>query len=240
MRKLMLLSALVLMSCLSFASDKPDHSIWDRLLNEYVNSKGFVDYKGMKVQMDTLDNYLKQLIEHSPQSDWSKNEKKAYYINAYNAYCIKFVLTKYPVASVNDINFSGKEIWDFKMVHLGDKTVTLRYLENDILRKMGDPRIHFAINCASYSCPKLANKAYTASNVNSMMDKMAKVFINDASKNEITAKKVRLSMIFDWYKDDFIKDGQTLIDFLNKYADVPINANAKVEYLEYNWALNKQ
>lgn len=238
MKSLLLLSGLMI-SIFSMASGKPDHTIWDGLLQEFVSSNGTVNYKGMKRKMDVLDEYLIQLRDNGPAADWSKNEKKAYYINAYNAYCIKFVLTKYPVASVNDINFSGKEIWDFKFVKLGDKTITLRFLENDLLRPMGDPRIHFAINCASVSCPKLANTAYTADNVNSMMNKMAKAFINDASKNSLTAKKIKISKIFEWYKEDFTKGGESLIDYINKYSDVTIAPGAKIEYLEYNWSLNE-
>ena len=239
MKKLILTCVVALMGVISYSSEQPDHTIWDRLLQAHVSSSGKVKYKSMKIKMDTLDAYLRELIDHPPASDWSKSAKKAYYINAYNAYCIKFVLTKYPTKSVNDISFSGKEIWDFRMVKLGEKTTNLRSLENDILRKMGDSRIHFAINCASYSCPKLWNRAYTESNVNSRMTKMAKAFVNDPKKNIITEKKIQISKIFEWYKEDFVKPGQTLIQYLNKYSNVTISPKAKVEYLEYNWALNE-
>lgn len=239
MKKLLLTCIIALLGSLSFSSDQPDHAIWDRLLQDHVSSSGKVKYRALKVKMDTLDAYLKEVIDHPPASDWSRNAKKAYYINAYNAYCIKFVLSKYPTKSVNDISFSGKEIWDFRMVKLGTKTTTLKSLENDILRKMGDARIHFAINCASFSCPKLMNRAYTEDNVSSRMTRMAKAFINDPSKNVITEKKIKISKIFDWYKEDFVKSDRTLIQYLNKYSKVTISPNAKVEYLDYNWSLNE-
>jgi hypothetical protein len=125
-------------------------------------------------------------------------------------------------------------------VKLGEKTYSLGQVENDILRKMKDPRIHFAINCASYSCPKLWNHAYTAENVSSRMTKLTKLYINDTKHNIMTAKKIQISKIFDWYSTDFVKEGQTLIQYLNKYSKIQINADAKVEYLDYNWSLNEQ
>lgn len=235
---------LILIACLtvsffSIAGEKADHSIFDRFLNEFVSSSGKVNYKGMKLKMDTLDHYLIELKGHPPTSDWSKNERKAYYINAYNAYTVKFVLTKYPVASVKDISFSGKDIWSTRLVKLGDKSYTLGQLENDIIRKMGDPRIHFAINCASYSCPRIWNHAFTAENVNGQMEKLTKEYINDPKHNTITAKKIKISQIFEWYAADFVTAEHTLIQYLNKYSTVQIESTAKVEYLPYNWSLNE-
>ncbi len=239
MNKVITLLTGLIISLNVFSSEQPDHSIWDRLLQEYVSSTGKVNYKQIKLHTDSLDAYLKELIEHGPQADWTKTQRKAYYINGYNAYCIKFVLLKYPVASVNDCIFSSKEIWDFKMVKLGETTITLRYLENEILRVMGDPRIHFGINCASVSCPKLINRAYTSDNLSNLLDNMATGFINDPTKNVITAKKMQLSKIFEWYRADFETDGQTLVDYINKYSKVKAEANAKIEFLDYNWALNE-
>lgn len=220
------------------AATQPDHSIWDRYLGKYVNSSGIVNYKSMKVDMDSLDAYLIQLRDHGPTSEWTKNEKMAYYINAYNAYTVKFVLSKYPVESVKDISYSGKDIWNFKMANLGGTNYTLNQIENDYLRKMGDVRIHFAINCASYSCPKLSNKAYTADKLNTQLSSATKTFINDTKHNILAEKKIQISELFSWYATDFAVDGKTLIDFLNQYAPVTISATAKIEYLPYNWSLN--
>jgi len=237
--KKIIVFAFLLVSGLSFASDKPDHSILDRFLQRYVSTSGKVDYKGMRTQMDTLDAYIMELRNTYPASDWSRNEKKAYYINAYNAYTLKLVLVKYPLSSVKDAKFSGKDIWTVRLVKLGTKTFNLSQVENDILRKMGDARIHFAINCASYSCPRLWNHAFTADNVSGRMTKLTKEYINNPKHNIITAKKIKISQIFEWYKEDFVKEGQTLIQYLNKYSKVQINEDAKVEYLPYNWSLNE-
>jgi hypothetical protein len=237
MKNLILSVAVVFISLVGLAG-QPDHSIWDRYLGKYVSSSGTVDYKGMKLGMDTLDAYLIQLRDNAPTSDWSKNEKMAYYINAYNAYTVKFVLSKYPVESVKDISFSGKDIWNFKMVVLGSTSYTLNHLENEILRKMGDARIHFAINCASYSCPKLLNKAYLPDKLNSQLTAATKGFINDTKHNVISEKKIQISELFSWYATDFETETTTLIDFLNQYSTVTINKDAKIEYMPYNWSLN--
>ncbi|MBK9591498.1 MAG: DUF547 domain-containing protein [Crocinitomicaceae bacterium] len=237
MKKILTLSLLVITVSL-FASEKPDHSIWDRFLGNYVSSAGTVNYKSMKVEMDTLDKYLLQLRDKAPQTDWTKNEKMAYYINAYNAYTIKFVLSKFPIESVKDISFSGKDLWNFKMANLGGTNYTLNQIENDILRKMGDPRIHFAVNCASISCPKLLNEAYTADKLNSQLTNSTKTFVNDTKHNIISEKKIQISELFSWYATDFTQDGKTLVEFLNQYSKVTIATTAKVEYMVYNWGLN--
>lgn len=237
MKRILLFLGLVVFGLNLSASERPDHTIWDRLLQEFVSSSGKVNYKGLKMKEDTLDAYIMELRTIGPSKDWSSNERKAYYMNGYNAYTVKFVLRKYPVASVKDISFSGKDMWNVKLVALDNKTYTLNYIENSILRTMGDPRIHFGINCASYSCPKLWNHAFTGSNVNSALTKLTKAYINDEKHNILSEKKIKISEIFQWYSTDFTKD-QTLIEFLNKYSSVTINADAKVEYLDYNWNLN--
>ena len=103
---------------------------------------------------------------------------------------------------------------------------------------MDEPRIHFAINCASFSCPKLINEAYTEANLEKQLATAAKSFINDTSKNTITANKVEISKIFDWFAGDFKQKG-TVIDFLNQYSTLKINSKAKISYKEYNWTLNE-
>ena len=103
---------------------------------------------------------------------------------------------------------------------------------------MDEPRIHFAINCASFSCPNLLNEAYTEAKLDQQLTASAKSFINDKTKNTITANKIDISKIFDWFSGDFKKKG-TLIDFLNQYSTVKISSKAKVNYKEYNWSLNE-
>lgn len=222
------------------ASTKADHSKWTTLLQKYVTANGVVDYKGYKKDMELFDQYLIELREHAPQKDWTGAEKKAFYINAYNAYTIKFILAKYPLSSPKDASFSGKDIWNFRMVQIGPQQYSLQQVEDNILRKMDDPRIHFAINCGAKSCPKLLNEAYESDKLNAQLEKVTKKFIQDSAQNQLSEKKVKISKIFEWYAEDFNKNGETVITFLNKYSgDLTIKDDAKIEYLEYNWALNE-
>jgi hypothetical protein len=161
----------------------------------------------------------------------------AYWINAYNAFTVDLVLKNYPLKSIKDIE--GGKPWDLAFITIGGKKYSLNNIEHDILRKkFSDPRIHFAINCASRSCPRLMNSAFDAAQLDQQLDSMAKAFINDPSKNKIAADKIEISQLFDWYKNDFSKNG-TLIAFLNKYAATKILPAAQISYLDYDWSLNE-
>lgn len=210
------------------------HESWDALLQKHVSASGKVNYKGFKAEKPKLQAYLDLLAANPIQKDWPRNKKMAYWINAYNAFTIKLIVDNYPITSITKIN-NGKP-WDKKWIKLGGKTYSLNQIENDILRpQFKDARIHFAVNCAAKSCPPILNHAWTADNLNKYLAKQAKRFINDSNYNTISAKKVKISKIFEWYAGDF----EDIISYLNKYADVKINANAKVTYMEYNWDLNK-
>lgn len=214
-------------------SGKPSHSAFNSLLSKYVTSSGTVNYAGFKSQKSALDSYLKDLENNPVKSNWSRNEKMAYWINLYNAATIKLILDNYPTSSIKNIN--GGKPWDKRWIKSGSKTYTLNEIENAVLRpQFNDARIHFAVNCAAISCPRLMNKAFTASNLNSLLDENARWFINNSTFNSISAKKVEISKIFDWYKDDF----GNIINYLNKYATTEIKSNAKVSYKEYEWKLN--
>jgi uncharacterized protein (DUF885 family) len=103
---------------------------------------------------------------------------------------------------------------------------------------MDEPRIHFAVNCASLSCPKLRNEAYTASKLDQQLDDQAKYFLNRSGKNELAIDQVRISKIFSWFTKDFTRQG-TVIDYLNKFSEVEINPDADIDYKDYDWALNR-
>ncbi len=214
--------------------EKPNHTLWNTLSKKYINSKGDVNYKAFKKDETQLDTYLRDLARNSPKADWSKNEKLAYYINLYNAGTVKLILDNYPIKSIKDIS----KPWDKKWLQIADKTYSLGQIEHEILRKMNEPRIHFAINCASFSCPKLSNEAYTASNTQAKLKQATIDFINDKSRNIISTKKIQLSEIFKWFKDDFTKNG-TLIEYIQPYSKIKIDSKAKINYLDYDWSLNE-
>ncbi len=210
-----------------------DHSIWQELLENNVSVNGNVDYKGFKSDTKTLKIYIESLSNIMPTSDWPKNDKLAYWINAYNALTVDLILRSYPLKSIKDI----KNPWDQRLWKLGDKLYNLNDIEHEILRKMNEPRIHFAIVCASVSCPKLQNEAFTASHLEAQLTNATKEFLADTSKNELSENSIKLSKIFKWFKKDFEQKG-SLIDFLNTYSDLSISESAKKSYKDYNWNLN--
>jgi len=121
---------------------------------------------------------------------------------------------------------------------LGAKWYNLNEIEHQILRKMNEPRIHFAIVCASYSCPKLRNKTYTAADLENQLTSVTKAFLNDPERNFISENNLELSKIFQWFAKDFKQNG-SLIDFLNRYSDIQISENSKKKFKDYNWTLNE-
>lgn len=211
-----------------------NHTAWNNLLQKYVSNNGNVNYKGFKSNHTALRNYISSLSENLPTESWSKNEKLAYWMNAYNAMTVDLIVRNYPLKSIKDID----KPWEQRLWELGDKWYNLEEIEHQILRKMNEPRIHFGIVCASYSCPKLLNEAFEASNVGAQLTKATKEFLSDSKRNNISANKIKLSKIFSWFAKDFKQDG-SLIDFLNKYSEITISKNAKKSFKEYIWTLNE-
>lgn len=221
-----------------------DHSLFDKLLKTHVDADGWVDYDGFLKDKATLTKYLEALKANPPKEDsWSDDEQLAYWINAYNAFTIDLVLQHYPVKSIKDI---GSKIqipfvnspWDIKFIEINGKKMDLNNIEHGIIRKKFDePRIHFAVNCASYSCPLLRNEAFIASKLDSQLEEQTKKFINDPKRNRFSGKKAQLSKIFSWYGGDFTKNG-SLKEYIAKYADAEVTKSTKISYLNYQWQLN--
>jgi len=222
-----------------------DHDAWTAILQRYVNEQGQVDYASLKENRESLDQYLGELKKGWPSDAWSREEKLAFWINAYNAFTLDLLLDNYPLESIKDI---GSKIqipfvntpWDIKFIEIGDEKIDLNQIEHGILRKdFDEPRIHFAIVCASQSCPNLRREAYTADKIDQQLTEDAKRFLADNSKNKIEQDEAYLSKIFSWFKGDFTKSG-SLIEFINQYSSEKINETAKVRSLDYDWSLNDQ
>lgn len=227
---------LAIVSIAGVGEPKFDHSPWDRLLKKHVSDNGNVNYEGFKRDIVELDSYLSLLSATKPKSDWSRNDAMAYWINAYNAFTVKLMLNNYPLKSIMSIN--GGKAWDLQFIKIQGESYSLNNIEHDILRnKYPDPRIHFAVNCASVSCPKLFNSAFFAEGLNEKLEKAAREFINNSSKNVLSANKAQVSKLFDWYKGDFTKEG-TVADYINKYSTTKLTT-PKITYKEYNWSINK-
>lgn len=215
-------------------STAPSHQSLDSLLQKHVSELGRVNYKGLKADKTALDAYCLMLSSTPVQDSWSREEKMAYWINAYNAYTLKLIVDNYPTKSI--LNFDGGKTWDVRRIKIGDKKYSLNNLENDILRpQFKDPRIHFAINCAAKSCPPLWNHAYTPENLESTLDTRTRAFLNDKKYNTIGSSRAQISKIFDWYGVDF----GDLKKFINPYVDTPLKNNAAIVFQEYNWDLNE-
>ena len=212
----------------------PNHHLLDSLLQKHVSDAGKVNYKGLKADKAILDAYCQQLSDHPVLETWTREEKMAYWINAYNAFTIKLIVDNYPTKSI--LNFDGGKTWDVRRIKLSDKKYSLNNVENDILRpQFKDPRIHFAINCAAKSCPPLWNHAFTAENLEATLESRTRAFINDTKYNTLTGSRAQVSKIFDWYSVDF----GDLKKFLNQFSSTKLKSTAVVVFNEYNWDLNE-
>ncbi len=226
-----------------YECEVPNHEPWSRLLQKHVSTAGFVSYSGFWADSLELNAYLGSLSKCLPSTTWSREDRLAYWINAYNAFTIKLIIDHYPVKSIKDIGSKlavpfVNSVWDAKFFSIGGVQMSLNQIEHSILRKQFDePRIHFAIVCASISCPSLLNTAYTAADLENQLHQQTLAFIQDSTKNRISVNHLELSSIFKWFKSDFTKHGN-LKQFVAKYANAPIAPNAKLDFLEYNWELN--
>ncbi len=227
----------------SVANEHLTHKGWNTLLNKHVDEAGNVDYKGFKSEEKALNEYLTVLSKNHPDNSWKRNDRLAFWINAYNAFTVKLIVKNYPVKSIKDLGGSIYKVntpWDIKFIKIGEEVYDLNNIEHGMIRKeFSDPRIHFAVNCASVSCPKLRNEAYVGTTIEQQLEDQAKYFINNKVKNQIkSTKKAKLSKIFRWYKGDFTSSGMSIVEYINQYADVKLEADAKIEFLDYDWDLN--
>lgn len=223
------------------------HESWTKLVKKHVGTDGLVDYKGFIKDKAELEAYLKQVSDNPPPQTATNNDKIAYWLNAYNAFTIKLIIDHYPVKSIKDLGGKHQVIfintpWDIKFFNIGGKTMTLNRIEHRILRRdYTEPRIHFALNCASMSCPKLRREAYEGTKLDEQLTSQAREFLRDTSRNQISEDPPQMSAIFSFYGKDMTKwSGKTLVGFINQYAPVKLKEDAKLEYMDYNWDLNER
>ena len=219
-----------------------DNSLYGELLAKYVKN-GVVDYQGFKNQEAKLDKYL-TVLENTRVNELSRNEQFAFYVNLYNAWTIKLVLGAYPdIDSIKDLGNIFRGPWKKKIVRIHGKLLTLDDIEHGILRaQFKDPRVHFAVNCASKSCPPLISEPYRGSTLNRQLDDATRAFINDPSSNYLEGNKLYVSRIFKWFSEDFNDD---VVGFFLKYAEGNFKKELeakkdkiKIVYLSYDWSLN--
>lgn len=210
----------------------PDHTAWDMLMIKFVTKDGAVNYRGLQKEKKTIETYINQLSNLTPTAQWSHNVRLAYWINLYNAATVNLILDHYPIKSIMEVN-DGKA-WDFPLLEIQGDSFTLNDIEHNIIRKRFDePRIHFAVNCAARSCPKLLNAAYQPETLQNQLKAQSEYFLSNETKNAILADEPKLSRIFEWYASDF---GDINV-FIQKYIPSATLSN-DYQYLEYDWSLN--
>lgn len=237
-----------------------DHSLWDTLLKAHVypvreGQATEVDYTALKSNRGALKDYLNALSRIKPSEffQWQEADRLAFLINAYNASTVDLILTKYPeLDSIKDLGTFFWTPWKRDFVSLLGETRSLDNIEHQLIRQnFEEPRIHFAVNCASIGCPALWPEAYIGSRLESQLEAAASNFLRDASRNRIEGFGITVSSIFKWYRSDFEEGWQgaySLHQFLARYADAlsltPMqkqrleNEEMSIRFGRYNWKLN--
>lgn len=251
MRKI--ITSIFIVILLIVNTNAQDHQLFTGILKDYVKN-GLVDYENLRKD-ERLPKYLNQLSGTNIEK-LTRNEKLAFWINAYNAFTLFIINKNYPVKSITDLHTGGriigyllgKTIWDKEFIEINGSKFSLNDIEHKILRKMNEPRIHFAIVCASISCPEIRDEAYVANKLETQLEKQATKFINDPSRNKFDLKnrEAEISEIFNWFEEDFGNDEEEVLLYIAKYLPEEITNDIinnltewDVSYMNYNWGLNE-
>ncbi len=240
-------------SSASVSMDEIDHTSWDSLLQKYVNRDGLVNYQALKANStDTqqLERYLVALSAANPTVATSRESKLAFWINAYNAVTIRGILREYPTSSIRNhtARLFGYNIWKDLQLYVGGKPYSLEQIEHGVLRKMSEPRIHFAIVCASISCPRLLNEAYVSDRIEQQLQRNAKDFFGRGPnfRFDTSNHKFYLSSILKWFAEDFGPDQPAQLRRIAEWLptsdaiDAAKRNAVSIDYLDYDWGLNEQ
>jgi Protein of unknown function, DUF547 len=240
------------------------HGAWTVLLRKHVvplqgGQASQLRYAGMAADRTALKAYLDSLSALSLASfdGLTKPQQMAFLINAYNAYTVELILTRYPkLASIKDLGSLFQSPWKPKFVPLLGGKVSLDQIEHEMLRARGrydDPRVHFAVNCASIGCPALREEAFVAERLEAQLDEQALRFMSDRSRNRYApaSGQLEVSKIFDWFGEDFrlghkgiTSEKAFFARYANVLADTPADREAVrgqkagVSFLDYDWKLN--
>ncbi len=208
----------------------------DTFFNTYVEG-GSVDYKAIIRDPSSIN----ELLDIAKNINVPKNDKadyQAFWINGYNLLVIKSIVDNYPIKSPLD----KAGFFDVKKHTIGGEKITLNDIEHNMLRAVfpKEPRFHFVLVCAGLGCPPIINKAYLPNTLDKQLEKQTSLALNDPEFIQVNKNKVRISQIFEWYKNDFTKDGKSLVNFINQYRTDKLPEKAKVSFYPYNWALNEK
>ncbi len=223
-------------------------------------SGGLIDYAGLRAKPQALDAYLAQLARTTPaqHATWTRDQRFAFWINAYNAFTIQLIRDEGPVKSIKDLGGFFSSPWEKKFIPMPafdpekkNKKITLDEIEHELLRPVfKDARVHAAINCASMGCPPLRATAFSAEGLNEQLEDQVGVWLSDPTRNQVSPSggKIRVSKIFDWFKEDFGKKDEAVAKWIAAHVKddavrAALRAAAKdidVKYLDYDWKVNAQ
>ncbi len=220
--------------------------LWGDVLRKFVNAEGYVDFKGLKADHAELDRYVAWVGKVGPQDHPdlfpTRDDKLAYYLNSYNAIAMWKVLK---AGVPHDLGFFARQFFFRRdSIAVGGQEYTLTSYETDVIRKLGDPRVHFALNCMSESCPRLPREAFVADGLDQRLDQLARKFFAEPRnvRLDTASKTVHFSEILKFYTDDFLSKAPSLIAYANRYraADAQIPGNYSVEFIDYDWTIIQQ
>ena len=229
-----------------------DHSVWQRILDTYLSrdSSGLNRFAYGRISdadKRALDQYLGRLTQ-TPIRRFNRAEQLSYWVNLYNLLTIKVVLADYPVASIRDIDISpglfADGPWNRKLVDVDGEAVSLNDIEHRILRPIwADPRLHYALNCASVGCPNLQPTAFAVANAESLLEAAAREYVNSPRGARFEGGRLTVSKIYSWFQEDFGNSEKKVIDHLARYADPDLAAalsrTTRISGYEYDWGLNE-
>lgn len=235
---------LVMVSAAGHAAQGDAYIAWGRVLAKFVNERGEIDFHSLASDRVDLDAFLEQVARSSPRSapdSYSGRQAAlAYYINAYNALSMFNV-----VDSGFPQRLAGlRKIWFFavKRFPVGGGPISLYALENDVIRPLGDERVHFALNCMAVSCPRLPREPFSPEQLDRQLDDEARRFFSEARNLQVLPERklLRVSSLLRFYTEDFLARSPTLIAYINRYAPSKIPEDYRIEFIDYDWTVNDQ
>ncbi len=245
-----ILMFIIVLGCSTAYASTPRHQLLTDLLSKYVQN-GVVNYKSLKSD-NRLSQYIDWLARTDPQTLSDANNRLAFWINAYNAYTLKVICDNYPVKSIMDIQDPDGDlktsVWDRKVVTINGTLMSLNHIEHEIIRpKFKDPRAHFALVCASQSCPTLRSDAFEGESLDRQLNEQGRQFLTDTSRNEFNPARTeaKLSQVFEWFGDDFGSSKNARLRFLAPFLPDTIAQKIlaapgqwTIRYKHYDWSLN--
>lgn len=241
---------LILLASSAVASiDKHGASLesWEYVLNNFVDEQGRTNFSRLAEQSEELEELVAYLANHGPNSNPdrfdSKEEVLAFHINAYNALAMHGVIEKGIPSGFNSV-FKRASFFRLRKVAIDGRRMSLSAYENEIIRPLNDPRVHFALNCMVKDCPRLPRQPFLAANLNAQLESASREFFSKRKHlvRMPEQKKIAVSKILDFYTKDFISSGEPrdLIPYINQFVEEPIPSDWEVEFMNYDWTINQQ